>query len=188
MQKNKQGWSIKTVVFMALFVAMNIVLTRVFVIDLGAYRISVGSVATILAGLWLGPIAGGVCGLVSDLLGCVLRGYAVNPLITVAAILWGFLPPLCRPILAKLQSRVKKTVVLCVVLFITAVCSSLICTTAGLVLFLGYNLYAILPGRLVQFCIMIPIYCVLTSLLYFSPLTGMITQLMAPTAFAKKAA
>ena len=51
MQK-KQYWNVKTLVFMALLIAMHLVLTRVLVIDLGAYRISVGSVCTILAGLW----------------------------------------------------------------------------------------------------------------------------------------
>ena len=55
MQK-KQTWNVKTLVFMALLIAMHLVLTRVLVIDLGAYRISVGSVTTILAGLWLGPL------------------------------------------------------------------------------------------------------------------------------------
>ena len=69
MQK-KQTWNVKTLVFMALLIAMHLVLTRVLVIDLGAYRISVGSVTTILAGLWLGPIAGGVCGLCADIIGC----------------------------------------------------------------------------------------------------------------------
>ena len=69
MQK-KQYWNVKTLVFMALLIAMHLVLTRVLVIDLGAYRISVGSVCTILAGLWLGPVAGGVCGLCADIIGC----------------------------------------------------------------------------------------------------------------------
>ena len=87
MQK-KQYWNVKTLVFMALLIAMHLVLTRVLVIDLGAYRISVGSVCTILAGLWLGPVAGGVCGLCADIIGCFMKGYAVNPFITVAAILW----------------------------------------------------------------------------------------------------
>ena len=68
MQK-KQYWNVKTLVFMALLIAMHLVLTRVLVIDLGAYRISVGSVCTILAGLWLGPVAGGVCGLCADIIG-----------------------------------------------------------------------------------------------------------------------
>ena len=93
MQK-KQYWNVKTLVFMALLIAMHLVLTRVLVIDLGAYRISVGSVCTILAGLWLGPVAGGVCGLCADIIGCFMKGYAVNPFITVAAILWGVLPAL----------------------------------------------------------------------------------------------
>ena len=43
-------------------------------------------------GLWLGPVAGGVCGLCADIIGCFMKGYAVNPFITVAAILWGVLP------------------------------------------------------------------------------------------------
>ena len=81
MQK-KQYWNVKTLVYMALLIALHLILTRVFVIELGAYRISVGSVSTILAGLWLGPVAGGVCGLCSDLIGCMMKGYAVNPFIT----------------------------------------------------------------------------------------------------------
>ena len=99
MQK-KQYWNVKTLVFMALLIAMHLVLTRVLVIDLGAYRISVGSVCTILAGLWLGPVAGGVCGLCADIIGCFMKGYAVNPFITVAAILWGVLPALAKPFFA----------------------------------------------------------------------------------------
>ena len=184
MQK-KQTWNVKTLVFMALLIAMHLVLTRVLVIDLGAYRISVGSVTTILAGLWLGPIAGGVCGLCADIIGCFMKGYAVNPFITVAAILWGVLPALARPLLAN-KKKTGKTVVICISIVITAILSSLVLTTAGLVIMLGYNFYAIMPGRLVQFVIMIPIYCVLTCLLYFSPLTAMVAGNVTPAVLNKK--
>lgn len=51
---------------------------------------------------------------------------------------------------------------------------------------LGYNFYAIMPGRLVQFAIMIPIYCVLTCLLYFSPLTAMVVGNAAPAVLKNK--
>ena len=132
MQK-KQTWNVKTLVFMALLIAMHLVLTRVLVIDLGAYRISVGSVTTILAGLWLGPIAGGVCGLCADIIGCFMKGYAVNPFITVAAILWGVLPALARPLFAN-KKKTGKTVVICISIVITAILSSLVLTTAGLVI------------------------------------------------------
>ena len=184
MQK-KQTWNVKTLVFMALLVAMHLVLTRVLVIDLGAYRISVGSVCTILAGLWLGPVAGGVCGFASDSIGCFMKGYAVNPFITVAAILWGVLPALVRPLIAN-KKKTGKTVGICVSIVVTAILSSLVLTTAGLVIMLGYNFYAIMPGRLIQFAIMIPIYCVLTCLLYFSPLTAMVAGDVAQAVMKKK--
>ena len=88
MQKNKKTiWDTRTLVFVGLLAALHIVLTRLIVIELGSYRITIGSVCTILAGLWLGPVAGGVSGLISDLLGCLIKGYAVNPFITVAAVL-----------------------------------------------------------------------------------------------------
>lgn len=184
MQK-KQTWNVKTLVFMALLVAMHLVLTRVLVIDLGAYRISVGSVCTILAGLWLGPVAGGVCGFASDIIGCFMKGYAVNPFITVAAILWGVIPALVRPLIAN-KKKTGKTVGICVSIVVTAILSSLVLTTAGLVIMLGYNFYAIMPGRLIQFAIMIPIYCVLTCLLYFSPLTAMVAGDVAQAVMKKK--
>lgn len=170
---------------MALLVAMHLVLTRVLVIDLGAYRISVGSVCTILAGLWLGPVAGGVCGFASDIIGCFMKGYAVNPFITVAAILWGVLPALVRPLIAN-KKKTGKTVGICVSIVVTAILSSLVLTTAGLVIMLGYNFYAIMPGRLIQFAIMIPIYCVLSCLLYFSPLTAMVAGDVAQAVMKKK--
>lgn len=187
MQKNSGNhWNVKTLVFMALLVAMHLVLTRVLVIELGAYRISVGSVSTILAGLWLGPVAGGVCGLAADIIGCFMKGYAINPLITVAAILWGVIPGLMKPVLASRRSRTVKTAWISGSIVITAVFSSLIFTTAGLVLFQGYNFYAIMPGRLVQFVILIPIYCVLTCLMYLSPLTAMVAGNLTPAVLNKK--
>lgn len=183
MQKNssKQHWNVATLVYMALLVALHLVLTRVFVIELGAYRISIGSVATIMAGLWLGPVAGGVCGFAADIIGCFMKGYAVNPFITVAAILWGVIPALAKPFFAN-RTKKGKTVGICVSVVITAIFSSLILTTAGLVLIMGYNFYAIMPGRLVQFACMIPIYCVLSCILYLSPLTSMVMSGISRTA------
>ena len=170
---------------MALMIAMHLVLTRILVIDLGAYRISLGSATTILAGLWLGPVAGGVCGFCADVLGCFMKGYAVNPFITAAAVLWGVIPALAKGFMQG-KTRKGKTVAICISVALTALCSSLILTTAGLVLMNGYNLYAILPGRVVQFVIMIPTYCVVTCLMYFSPLTAMVAETAAPSVLKKK--
>ncbi|MBQ7372535.1 MAG: folate family ECF transporter S component [Blautia sp.] len=186
--EKKSFWSVRTMVFLALLTAVQIVLTRVFVIELGGvYRISLGSVATILAGLWFGPVAGGLCGFAGDLLGCFMRGYTINPLITLAAICWGVLPALVRPLSAN-KSRKVKTVYISAAIAVTAVISSLILTTAGLVLLNGANFYAIFPGRVVQCLILTPIYCVVTCLLYFSPLTIMVSEDMVQSRVADKTA
>lgn len=180
MQKNNNSVrNVKNLVFMALLVAMHLVLTRVLVIELGAYRISVGSVCTILAGLWMGPVAGGICGICADLIGCFMKGYAVNPFISLAAVLWGVIPALAKKFYAN-RTRTGKTVGITLSVIVTGVFSSLILTTAGLVLIMGYSFYAIMPGRIVQFVIMMPIYCVLTCILYFSPLTGIVMGQSAP--------
>ncbi len=48
-------------------------------------RISFENLPIILAGLTLGPVAGAMTGVVADLVGCALYGYAVNPIITLGA-------------------------------------------------------------------------------------------------------
>ena len=177
MQKNnsKMKWDTRTLVFQGLLIALHIVLARLVVIDLGSYRITIGSVCTVLTGLWFGPVAGGMNGLLSDLIGCVLKGYAVNPLITVAAILWGVIPALMRPLIT--GGKVRKTAMLSISVVVSSILGTLVFTTAGLVLIIGYNFYAIMPGRIVQCAIMTPIYCVLTAVLYFSPLTSMVLNM-----------
>lgn len=174
MEKTKKTtWDTRTLVFMGLMVALHIVLTRLLVIELGFSRFTLGSVSTILAGLWLGPVAGGVCGLVSDLLGCLIKGYAVNPLITLAAILWGVVPALFKPLMGR-KGKGQKLIWLCVGVVVSSVFCSLIFTTLGLVLIQGYNFYAIMPTRLVQWATMTPVYCVVTAAVYLSPVTGVV--------------
>ena len=100
----------KTLVFLALLVAIQLVLSRVLVIDLGVYRITLGTVATVLAGLWMGPVAGGVEGAVADIIGCFMKGYGVNPLITLSAVAWGVIPGLAGKLMAEKNRKVKTVV------------------------------------------------------------------------------
>ena len=58
-------------------------------------RISFENLPVILAGVVLGPLAGAMTGAVADLVGCLLYGYAINPLIMVGAAVVGFIAGLC---------------------------------------------------------------------------------------------
>ena len=97
MQKNN-GLSIlkntSVLCILGVLTAMVIVLARVIRVDLGFARFTLGSVVTVMAGLWFGPVGGGFVGGLADLLGSFMQGYAPNPLITVASILWGVIPAL----------------------------------------------------------------------------------------------
>lgn len=48
-------------------------------------RISFENLPILLAGITMGPFVGALTGVVADLLGCVLYGYAINPIITLGA-------------------------------------------------------------------------------------------------------
>lgn len=52
-------------------------------------RISFENLPILLAGYLFGPVAGGAVGVCADLIGCLLHGYAVNPIITLGAGLVG---------------------------------------------------------------------------------------------------
>lgn len=171
--RKSQTFSTVSLVYMALLVALNLVLMRVLRFELGAYRITIGHIATIMAGLWLGPVSGGLCGLAADLLGCLLDGYAVNPIISVGAMLWGILPAVTLRKLAD-KGRKVQSIGITISVCCTCVLSIIGCTTAGLVLLMGYNFYAIIPGRIALAAIMAVIYSLLANLLYFSPVTKMI--------------
>lgn len=53
--------NVKTIVFAAVLVAMNLVLSRVLAINIGStLRITVSATPIYLASLWFGPLVGGI--------------------------------------------------------------------------------------------------------------------------------
>ena len=93
------------IAYAGVLVAMNILLSRVFTINLGnSIRINFSAAPVFLAGIWFGPFIGGLTGIAADLMGCVISGYAPFPLITISTCLWGVIPGLMSGIL-----RTKKT-------------------------------------------------------------------------------
>jgi ECF transporter S component (folate family) len=77
---NPSRTSVRTLVMLALLVAMSIVFSRVLSISTGFVRFNLGSLPVLLAALLFGPGAG-----FADIIGGVLAGYAINPLITLGA-------------------------------------------------------------------------------------------------------
>ena len=82
---NDKKTSVRILTMLALLVAMSIVFSRVLSISTGFVRFNLGSLPVLLAAVVFGPGAGFAVGAVADIIGGVLAGYAINPLITLGA-------------------------------------------------------------------------------------------------------
>lgn len=155
---------------MALLIALNIILTRILSIriPLGGVegiRIGFGSLPVIFAGIFMGPLAGGLVGAIGDLI-----GYFINPIgaymphFTMTAALRGIIPGL----IIFLASRTRREVGI-FPLFV-AVCSTLILVDIFMVPYFIETLFGLsrvvtVPPRLIQHAISIPAYTVLLFIL-----------------------
>lgn len=141
----KKKWTIKTWVLLGMLTALSIVLTRL----LGFYltpqlRFSLGNIPIILAGVWLGPVAGGVVGAVSDIVG----SYMLSPM--------GWYPPLTiSPFIMGLTAGISGHLLLkkfnigrmALVVFITNLLSSILCATYVLAGMSNMDYFALLAVR-----------------------------------------
>ncbi len=90
MSQSKNSLHLRRLVFCALMCAFSIVLGKFLVINIGTqYRLSFENLPIILSGFYLGPIPGIAVGVCADLLGSLLRGFDINLLITLGALLIG---------------------------------------------------------------------------------------------------
>ncbi len=147
--------SLRTLVLLALFIAINLILSRIFVFYLTDFaRLELGNVPLLLAGLLCGPAAGAVTGAVADILGSVvLSGRGWFPLLTVGPLLMGLLPGLLRrPLLGK-EPNWKRMLFLIV---LTELIASVFYKTWCLSLLYGMSFPALLAVRL-------PVICLLTA-------------------------
>ena len=166
--------NIKTVVFAGVLVAMNLVLARVLAINIGTtLRITVSATPIYLAGFWFGPIIGGICGGLSDLLGCLIQGYASNPFILVSSILTGVLPGLFKHYVFHDKMNTWK---IAVVVIIHSLVGSLGFTTVGLHIYYGTPWVVLYSTRVIQTVALAAANIVLVSILHQSVLTNMVTR------------
>lgn len=78
--------NLRVLVCAALFAAMSIVCGKYLQIPVGeVIRISFENLPIILSGVLFGPIVGLVTGAVADLVGCLMVGYDINPLVLAGA-------------------------------------------------------------------------------------------------------
>lgn len=142
----------KTLVIASLLCVISVLFGKLPAIDLNTViRISFENLPIIFAGWFLGAPIGALVGIVADLLGCLLKGFAINPIITLGAALVGA----CAGLFAALFKK-KITLSLIFSTFFAHLIGNVIVKTIGL-----YWWYAALRPTLI---FRLPTYAIIAAL------------------------
>lgn len=123
--------TVKILVFASFMCALSGVLK--FLAPSGdTWRISFENFPIVFSGIVLGPFIASAVGIVSDLLGCLFRGYAVNPIITLASMSVGLISGISFSFFKK-----RKTTGIVFSTFVAHILSNIIIKTIALSLMYG---------------------------------------------------
>jgi len=139
--------NLKLMACAAILAAMSIVLGKLLAFNLTpVIRISFENLPVILSGIFFGPAVGASVGIIADLLGSLMVGYAINPIITIGAGVIG----LCS---GTVSSFFQKKNLLSVILAVSLshLLGSVLIKTAGLVFFYDMPFGATLLWRLLTY-------------------------------------
>lgn len=174
MYKKKGIMNTRIMVKAGFLTALSIVFTRFIYafVPLGGaqtLRISFGEVPIMMAGLMFGPVVGGITGAAADLIGILINAQgAFHPGFTLSSILWGVIPGLFLLIFKRSSSyeRVYSITNILLAVFVSFVVVSLGLNTIWLGQLYGTAFIVLLPGRLINTIVSVPIQSILIKTLF----------------------
>lgn len=175
MQKKKQNvifGSMKLMLAVAFLAALSITCGKYLAIRGGdVMRFSFENLPILLAGMAFGPIVGIVTGVIADLLGCLLVGYAINPIVTLGAAAIG----LCGGVIFRLCKKLPCLPRVGLTVLGAHAVGSVIIKTFGLAKFYAMPFFALMAWRGLNYLIVGVLEFVLLYILFRS--TAVTSQL-----------
>ena len=151
--KKSKTMPLKVVAMLAILTAISIILGKYLAIRGGdVLRFSFENLPIIFAGMVFGPIAGILVGVVADLIGCLLVGYAINPIVTVGGAVIGLLSGLLSYLFKRLP-KIHLAVRVFVTVLISHLVGSVVIKTFGLAVFYDMPLFILMLWRLLNYVI-----------------------------------
>ena len=155
---------LKVLILLSLLAAISILCGKYLAFPSGGdsiLRFSFENLPILLSAIYFGPLAGILVGVMADLLGCLMVGYAINPVITAGAAAIGLVGGLLPRILPKRLPRL-----LCLVLTVSIahMIGSVLIKTFGLAAYYDMPFFILMLWRLLNYTI---ITVLETALLYF---------------------
>lgn len=145
MPKNK----IRTMTSIAMLTAISVVLARLLALFYtGEIRLSLGNIPVMFAGIFFGPLAGGICGLLADFIGCLIKGEAYFIPLALSPFLVGFIPGMvAKTASRKTKKGISGVFTLGTTIIITNILTAILWSTYALSLLIGKGFFILLPGR-----------------------------------------
>ena len=156
--------SLNVSITLALLVAISIISGKFLAFRVGdILRFSFENLPILFAGYVFGPVAGALVGVVADLLGCIMVGYTINPIVTLGAAALGAVAGVFPKIFKKEIKNRRLLLVLSVTLahFIGPV----IIKTAGLAAFYSMPFIVLILWRSLNYIIVGAIECFVLEVL-----------------------
>lgn len=145
----------KVLIILALFIAISGVLGKTLAFTAGSIRISFENLTLIMSGILFGPIIGLLIGVVSDILGCFISGYTINPIITLGAGAIGFIPGIISFYFSKFNLKFN----LLASVGLAHIIGSMIIKSIGLYVYFAYPIQTLL--------IRVPLYIVIGGVEFY---------------------
>lgn len=160
----KKRNNLKIIASLAMLSAISIILGKYLAIPAGEImRFSLESMPIIFAGMAFGPLAGGLCGLVADLIGCLLRGYDINLAVSLGAmvigVISGALPILLRAV------GIRRLPMTIITVAAAHIIGSMLIKTFGLATYYDMPFHVVLLWRVLNYIIIGALDCAVVHIL-----------------------
>ena len=147
----------------AVLAAMSLVLGKFLQIPnpfQDVIRLSFENLPILFAGITMGPLVGAMVGAVADLIGCLLVGYAINPIITIGAAAIGAVAGIYH-FLPEASSSRAHLLKISLTVFSAHLIGSVLIKSFGLSVFYDIPLIILMLWRLLNYIIVGAVECML---------------------------
>lgn len=149
----------------ALLVAISIVCGKLLAFNVGfILRFSFENMPIMLASMAFGPMIGGLTAVAADLIGCLIVGYEINPLVTLGALLIGVISGLVYRLVRKLPTLAGVTITV----IPTHIVGSVFVKTVGLAKFYEMPFWTLVAWRGLNYLIIATLEILLLYYLFKS--------------------
>ena len=144
---------VKVIVLLSLLAALSILCGKYLAFPGGGdsmIRFSFENLPILLAAMHVGPLAGMTVGILADLLGCLMVGYSINPIITLGAAVIGLLGGLIPYLIPKGSPRLLR---IAITVSLSHLVGSVVVKTFGLAQYYAMPFMILMLWRLLNYTI-----------------------------------